>query len=230
MLGSLITDTGVRRSARLATPATAGGGSAIPTPALPPPALPPPAPAGITKPTGCFYVYPKSGLQCRNKPEPYDCVCYHHVYDRPVGAPVPCPPGHKLHPEPIRLPTPYRQFVISAAKEIKDLCAYGRDWTSLRDSELGEEIRRYIDIIDHQNPHISHPVALKYSHRSHMTLVSLVAFAHRLADTFADWKAGRILQNQAVATIRADAHTLYAGFQGLTEYDAPWRDPSLIED
>jgi hypothetical protein len=138
--------------------------------------------------------------------------------------------GHKLHPEPIRLPTPYRQFVIDTAKEIKDLCAAGRGWTTLRDSELGEDIRRYIDIIDHQNPHITHPDAFTYSHRSHMTLVSLVAFAYRLADTFADWKAGRILQNQAVTTIRADAHTLYACFQRLAKYDAPWIDPSLIED
>jgi hypothetical protein len=143
---------------------------------------------------------------------------------------VALPAGHKLHPEPIRLPTPYRQFVIDTAKEIKDLCAAGRDWTTLRDSELGEEIRRYIDIIDHQNPHITHPDAFKYSHPSHMGLVSLVAFAHRLADTFADWKSGTIHQNQAVATIRADAHTLYACFQELAEYDAPWRDPSLIKD
>ena len=207
-----------RRSARLAAPPPSPV-AATAAATAPPPILPAYAPAGITKPTGCFYVYPKSGLQCRFKPEPHDCVCYHHVSNRPTGAPLPCPPGHTLHPEPVGIPRALRLLVAEKATQLYDHSKSGHDWTTLRDSPLGDEIQDYVRQIHSLNPDLSDPTVLRYSHDSHRRLWYIVVAANHLARAMADWKSGELGQDDAVPRIKQFALAVSMSFSLWTDCD-----------
>ena len=176
-----------------AAEASTGGGSAAAAPVAD---LPSYAPAGVTDPTGCFYIIMKGaqkGSQCKRKRAPYDCVCDQHAVlgKRPAGAPLPCPPGHTLHPEPAHFPADIAASILPKLLYYDNLS-----------QELVTEILAAVNTVMSMNPVITHPIALQYSHHSHTQFQKIQAWAQALHDNYIGWKITRtIQQNQAVPVL-----------------------------
>ena len=176
-----------RRSSRIATAAAISAAKSDLTAAakpVEPVVLPPYAPAGVTNPNKCFFVYPTTGKQCRRNQAPFDCVCDHHAFsDRPAGAPIPCPPGHVLYSEPT---------VIDAALEAEASALWKvarRNLMDLKTSLVWPRIVEIYETIAAANPHITHPVVLQYSHVSHRYLAQRLRVIQEISKCIEQWRA-----------------------------------------
>ena len=179
----------LRRSSRIATAAAVSAAQADLAAAeatfhvTKPDILPPYAPAGVTNPNKCFYIYPSTGNQCRGNQAPYDCVCVHHKHKRPAGAPIPCPPGHVLYPDP-----PVIDAALEAeARELWKIAR--RDLMTLKTNPVWPRIVEIYETIAAANPRITHPVVLEYSHPYHRGLAWRLNTIQQIGACIEQWKA-----------------------------------------
>lgn len=163
----------------LATATGTGGGCAPPTPPIP--ALPSYAPAGVTDPDGCFFITQK-GAQCKRKRAPYDCVCGQHAVlgNRPKDAPLPCPPGHILHPEPAHIPDDIVTAILSDLETATSEVSIEKNLTQ----EMVTKILASMNTILSINPTITHPIVFENSHPSHKHIHTLHGHAQRIHDCY----------------------------------------------
>jgi hypothetical protein len=196
-------------------------------------ALPSYAPAGCTDPlpkagqnlsatlrgpTGCLFITQK-GTQCKRKPAAHDCVCDQHadMGKRPRGAPLPCPPGHTLYPEPIKMSKNLRELALECVEEIITTLTTEdrRVQVRFRDDDTIPDMTIFIDHINHANPTMTHDLVRKYSHPSHTMLEKIADLSARCSRTLACWRNKTMGQDGAVKHILLIAKEL----KPLLSYD-----------
>lgn len=146
----------------------------------------------------CLLICPSTGLQCRRKPAKYDYLCAFHEFERPAGAPLPCPPGHTLHPEPVDFPAETRAAIAAAATEaLRCITPQSLLATAAIDTLPG-----LIAPVVAANPTLTDPTVLRYSHPTHRALQTEAALIDGLVNIRDKWRAGWTRQNIAMPQIR----------------------------
>jgi hypothetical protein len=162
--------------------------------------LPDYAPRGVTDPTRCFALTLKK-TQCQRKPAAYDCVCSFHKWERPKGAPLPCPPGHIHHPEPAHFD---KEIAARMVVDLETARTMARSVSTLRTDAANQLLRKiYGDLIAATagNPEITHPLIWEHCHVSHRWIASWKKEMEEIISYHNCWMSGVIEQNTAMQAI-----------------------------
>jgi hypothetical protein len=136
-----------------------------------------------------------------------------------LPAPATAPATATAYPEPIRIPRTLRLLVAEKVAQLSAHIKTGHDWTTLRDSPLGDEILDVLRQISSMNPDLPEPRVFRVSHISHTMLWYMLQTANNLVSSMAEWKSGEMSQNDCMPLIKEYSRTLSDLTKCASAYD-----------